>query len=112
MRLQRAIKCIQHRNEIADKSLHSTPRFFLTITLRPLPEILEVGLPAHHGLYKLFLFGFELGDFSGRGIFISGLCIRRRGIAGILQRISVRIASHSVYGTHFFFSAFRFRHDD
>ena len=69
MRLQRAIEGIQHRNQIEDQPLDAATAFFLAIALGPLSEILEIGLPADHGLHQLFLLSPEFLKFRGQRSF-------------------------------------------
>ena len=112
VRLKRAIERIQHGDEIGDQPLDAAAAFFGTIALGPLSEILEIGLAADHRLQQFFLLGLELLEFLSQGSFAACRRIGGRGIVRRLLGIELSLPADAVDGNHFFFFAFRFRHDD
>jgi hypothetical protein len=111
VRLQPAVKGIQHGNQVNDQPLDAAPALLVPVTLRSLAEILEIRLPADHRLQQFFLFRLELFQFRGQCSFASRRFFFRGSRAGVFGHNSLSIQSIFVDGDDSCLFAFRFRHD-
>ena len=63
--VERAIKRIEHGNQVHDQALDAAPAFFAAVAFGPLPKILKIGLAADQRLQEIFLFRAEFLNFRG-----------------------------------------------